>query len=251
MASVRLRWTGALVTVMVPHACALSLVPGSLVSNHARAPAAVKMAWVNDPHSSGMSYVEEEWIDASQAADRALLALGPSTELEPSTIVDMVMKGFQRGTNEDVEDLFQFVEPTGKLANSYQGSAGPMKNFRIKIRKEPRWKSIANRPIAALLHMRNFTIMGGVMTDPDVRVYHVRAEPFFPDAPQAESEVIFQFELVRQRASIESGITALGSHHKCWLIDSIEPKYSDWAVRDPIGIICPDVFKKPKRSAED
>ena len=43
--------------------------------------------------------------------------------------------------------------------------------------------------------------MGSVMTDPDVRILRVRASPYFPDAAYAESEVFFNFRVVRQRAS--------------------------------------------------
>ena len=37
-----------------------------------------------------------------------------------------------------------------------------------------------------------------------------------------------------------------------WIIDNITPGFGEWEVKDPIGAgRCPDVFTRPKRSAED
>jgi len=215
------------------------------------------MVWVDDQHSQGKSWiVDAEEMDVSLAADAAALKAGPKPSLEPAEIVELMLKGFQRGSNDDIEDLFQFVHPTGDLASAHQSSAGAMSSFRWKIRKEPRWKNMANRPHAALLHMRSFEVVGGLMTDPDIRVYMVRAQPFFPDAPHAESDVNFQFEVVRIGKSSHPDFAEIdaerGMQADCWMVNRIEPKYEDWAVRDPINAgRCPDTFKAPKRSAED
>lgn len=210
-----------------------------------RAPAAVMMAWVDKPLSD-----DGAWRSTDvNAAELAKLAAGPSPSLEPSEIVDVMMKAFQRGTNEDIEELFQFVDPAGQLASEQASEeASPyhaMTMFRIRIRTEPRWRNIAARPHAALLRMRSYEIVGGVMTDPDIRVYMVRAHPFFPDAPDAESSCDFQFQLVRQRGSDVSESAA-----GCWMVDHIEPKYQGWTVKDPLDNgRCPDVFIAPKRFA--
>ena len=60
---------------------------------------------------------------------------------------------------------------------------------------------------AALFKMRSWEVLGSVMVDPDVLLYGVRASPFFPDAPEAESEALFQFQLVRQHV-----INSLSKH---------------------------------------
>jgi hypothetical protein len=238
----------ALALVPPPGAC---LLAGRVV-RPSPPRAVVNMQWVNAQHSQGMLWVDD---DNDASPERSKLAAGPSPSLKPAEVVELLLNGFQRGSNADVEDLFKFVLPSGELAVQHsRGSADPMVNFRIKVRKEPRWKNIAGRPQAALMHMRKYDVMGGVMTDPDVRIYMVRAEPFFPDAPHAESDVVFQLELVRVRASRASG-TADGEQTaaaNCWMVNRIDPKFEDWAVRDRIHAgRCPDVFKPPKRSAED
>ena len=85
-------------------------------------------------------------------------------------------------------------------------------------------------------------------------LYGVRASPYFPDAPDAESEALFQFQMVRQHAnSHPSAAAALGERAGCWQVNDITPDYSAWVVKDPIhNGRAPDVFKLPKSfSAED
>ena len=85
--------------------------------------------------------------------------------------------------------------------------------------------------------------MGSVMTDPDVRILRVRASPYFPDAAYAESEVFFNFRVVRQRASHPSAAEALGEREGCWLVSTIEADWQAWEVHDKIGAgRCPDSF---------
>lgn len=161
-----------------------------------------------------------------------------------------MLAAFQRGTNEDIAELFAFVHPSGDLAAQHQSPVGPMPKFRWNIRKEPRWKNIARRPHATLLHMRDYDILGTLGTDLDVRLYRVRAHPYFPDAPHAESVVIFQFQLVRHCSHFAPPeiVEALGTLADCWLVNAIEPSYGEWEVKDPINASrCPDTFKMPKR----
>jgi len=67
--------------------------------------------------------------------------------------------------------------------------------------------------------------------------------------------VTFRFDVVRQTVnefSHPSAAEALGERANCWIIDNITPNMGEWVVKDPIGAgRCPDVFRKPKRSAED
>ena len=107
---------------------------------------------------------------------------------------------------------------------------------------------------AALFKMRSWEVLGSVMVDPDVVLYGVRASPFFPDAPEAESEALFQFQLVRQHASSHpSAAEALGDRAGCWMANDIMPDYSAWHVKDPIHAgRAPDYFVMPKGfSAEE
>ena len=91
----------------------------------------------------------------------------------------------------------------------------------------------------ALLHMRGYEVMGGVMTDPDIRYYMVRGQPFFPDCPEAESDVLFQFELVKVRGSMHAEMAT--PYDGCWMVNRVDPKYEDWVVRDPLSAErCPD-----------
>lgn len=179
---------------------------------------------------------------------------GPNPQLEPLQVVELMLGAFQRGSNEDIEELFAFIDPEGDLAAAHGSSAGPMSSFRWNIRKEPRWRNIAKRPQAALLKMREWQVLGHLGTDVDVRLYRIRAAPYFPDAPHAESEVVFQFQLVRQcsKYAAPGGLSVLGNRADCWMVNSIEPIYGDWQVKDKIGAErCPDTFIMPKRSAED
>ena len=95
-----------------------------------------------------------------------------------------------------------------------------MSKFRWSIRKEPRWRNIAARPHAVLLHMRDYEVLGTLGTDLDVRLFRVRAQPYFPDAPHAESEVVFQFQLVRHCTQFAHPdvVQALGTLGDCWLV---------------------------------
>lgn len=240
----------SLLLAVAPTTSAFQLPARSPGWTRSVAASAIRMQWVEQQYSKGMRWIDDDEdgeVDVSQAAARAKLKAGPAPSLEPSEIVDMMLQAFKRGTDEAIADLFQYVLPVGELAMQFDyGKAGPMTNFRIKVRTEPRWKSIASRPHAALLHMRGYEVMGGVMTDPDIRYYMVRGQPFFPDCPEAESDVLFQFELVKMRGSMHAEMAT--PYDGCWMVNRVEPKYEDWVVRDPLSAErCPDVFKLPPR----
>ena len=136
-------------------------------------------------------------IDVTIAAAHLRAKLGPSPHLTPMEVLETMLAAFQRGDDDDIEDLFQFVVPDGDLATAHaKTSAGAMACFRWTIRKEPRWQAAGARPCATLLKMRSWEVVGSVMTDPDIVMFGVRASPFFPDAPHAEAEALFQFQLV-------------------------------------------------------
>jgi hypothetical protein len=210
----------------------------------------IRLCWVDDQQQQEIAAQAAE-IDISPAADRLKCREGPSPNLTPLEVVELMLGAFQRGTNQDIEELFAFVDPNGDLAMEHaMSSAGPMAKFRWTIRKEPRWKNIARRPQAALLHMRDWQVLGHLGTDVDVRLYRVRAQPYFPDAPHAESDVIFQWKLTRHvsKGTHPDVLAALGSLADCWLVNSIEPLYGEWEVKDRLcAERCPDTFIMPKR----
>ena len=151
----------------------------------------------------------EQSIDVECASVHARAKLGPMPDLTPAEVLETMLAAFQRGGDDDVEDLFQFVVPDGDLYTRHSSSAGAMACFRWKIRKEPRWQKVYDRPCAMLLGMRSFEVVGSVMTDADIMLCGVRASPFFPDAPHAEAEAYFEFQLVRRSAQRRS------KHSKC------------------------------------
>ena len=210
--------------------------------------------WVDEQHEQGgVRYCPE--VSVEDAAAMAELMKGPSPQIEAGKVVKMVCDALKRGSNEDIEAMWNFIEPEGGLASQYRSAAGSMKAFRWKVRKEQRWKNIAARPHAAMVHMRGYELIGGLMTDVDVRQYLVRCSPFFPDAPFAESVVTFKVDVVRQFVDAKrhkEQAEALGNRANCWIIDNITPGFGEWEVKDPISADrCPDFFKPPKRSAED
>ena len=146
----------------------------------------------------------EQSIDVECASVHARAKLGPTPDLTPAEVLETMLAAFQRGGDDDVEDLFQFVVPDGDLYTRHSSSAGAMACFRWKIRKEPRWQKVYDRPCAMLLGMRSFEVVGSVMTDADIMLCGVRASPFFPDAPHAEAEAYFEFQLVRRSAQRHS-----------------------------------------------
>jgi len=81
------------------------------------------------------------------------------------------------------------------------------------------------------------------MIDADVVQCRVRASPCFPDAVQAESEVVFLWTIVRLRAHHPETSEALGAAHNCWMVHDIVADYADWHVHDPLNAErAPDFF---------
>ena len=146
-------------------------------------------------------------VDVDSAAIHARAKLGPTPDLTPAEVLETMLAAFQRGGDEDVEDLFQFVYPGGDLYQRHASPAGSMACFRWQIRREPRWQKVYARPCAMLLGMRSFEVVGSVMTDADVMRWGVRASPFFPDAPEAEAEAYFEFQLARCHPILAPGPT--------------------------------------------
>ena len=173
-------------------------------------------------------------VDVDSAAIHARAKLGPTPDLTPAEVLETMLAAFQRGGDEDVEDLFQFVYPGGDLYQRHASPAGSMACFRWQIRREPRWQKVYARPnpdpnpnpnpnphpnpnpnpnqvyarpCAMLLGMRSFEVVGSVMTDADVMRWGVRASPFFPDAPEAEAEAYFEFQLARRNHILAPGPT--------------------------------------------
>jgi hypothetical protein len=169
---------------------------------------------------------------------------GPSPELTPLNIVEAQLAAFQRGSDDDIAELYSLISPDGKMALQQKNG---MDGFRWAVRREPRWLHISARPHAALLNCRSWTVVGQLRLGLDSIVFRVSAMPFFPDAPHAESEVVFNWHLCRQLAGLgahPSAAEALGDRAGCWLVNDIEPDYSGWQVLDPSSAgKAPDSFR--------
>ena len=161
----------------------LALSPGAPVSRSAAAPRHPILRMVQNSYGPMDSWHVEKELSVTAAAAQLKCMLGPKPELEPFEVADMVLAALQRGENDDIAALFEFVMPDGQLASEHESSAGAMSKFRWKIRKEPRWKNIARRPQAALLKMRSYAVQGSIMMNPDVMIYRIKAAPYFPDCP--------------------------------------------------------------------
>ena len=62
----------------------------------ARAVPAPSMGWVDDQHSFRYEKAEEE-VDVSEAAERAKCLAGPSPDLQPLDVLDVMLRAFKRG----------------------------------------------------------------------------------------------------------------------------------------------------------
>ena len=60
---------------------------------------------------------------------------------------------------------------------------------------------------------------------------HVRATPYFPDAPGAESSVVFKWILTKLTDS--TGMGRMGAMEGRWMVHDIEADFSGWAVLNP------------------
>ena len=193
----------------------------------------------------------EPGVSVSEAAAQ-VKALLPRPELEPLQVVEAQCAAFQRGGDDDIEALFALIAPDGQLCRAYRSSAGSMPAFRWTIRREPRWTGIAGRPQAALLNMRSWHIIGSLRPTLDECYVHVRASPFFPDAPDAEGEVVFKWHLARQHADAHpEAAEMLGEAAGCWLVHDIAPEHGSWTVHDPLDAgkaPAPDFFQAPPYS---
>jgi hypothetical protein len=159
----------------------------------------------------------------------ALTPRVPTKTMPPLEIVQKQLNDLQTGDDASLNHFFSFCDREGAFANKFESSApdGPIVLFKSKIRREPRWKSIGHRPVAALLHHKNAEIVKGSnkgYIDESTFKVRVRVEPYFPDAPDAESAVLFEWLLKRQiQGSVEQPTTK-------WLVEDILPDFGGWAV---------------------
>ena len=79
---------------------ALALASRCLPSSRLGVPS---MCWIDEQDSSAI----EKVVDVAPAVDGARAALGPSPKLEPLEVLEMMLAAFQRGGNDDIEDLFK------------------------------------------------------------------------------------------------------------------------------------------------
>ena len=230
-------------TALAPHAVTSAIGPSRMHTHRLQRTAVIRLCWVDDRQQRCSSGCCNRHIPA----DRLKCREGPSqTSRRLKSLNSCLVHSREpikhRGT----------LRVCGSQWRSRNGhamsSAGPMAKFRWTIRKEPRWKNIARQPQAALLHMRDWQVLGHLGTDVDVRLYRVRAQPY-PRAPHAESDVIFQWKLTRHvsKGTHPDVLAALGSLADCWLVPSIR-RYGEWEVKDRLcAERCPDTFMCPSR----
>ena len=75
---------------------------------------------------------------------------GPDPSLSPADVVLAQLELLQRGDNEALEECWKYVSPYGPLTDVHHSSAGPCARFKWTIKREPRWRQIGSRPMAAL-----------------------------------------------------------------------------------------------------
>ena len=160
------------------------------------------------------------------------LSLAPAGPLQ---IVQRQLACLQRGDDHDFDEFFEYVDPKGAFAVAHATSAsdGPVARLRWTMRREPRWKSIGSRPMAALLHHKAHEVVRGTnrgYVDESTFRCSAKVMPYFPDAPAAESTVTYSWLLRRQMCG------TLANPETLWMVDQIEPVFGAWAVDDPISV---------------
>ena len=153
---------------------------------------------------------------------------------EPLEIVREQLSCLQRGEDEDLNKFMSFVDYEGPFAEQFYSSApdGPIVLFRSKIRREPRWRRIGQRPVAALLYHKSADIIKGAnkgFVDGSTFRVRVRVQPYFKDAPEAESAVLFEWLLKRQL------VGSLAKPETIWKVDNIAADFSGWFVDADAG----------------
>jgi len=187
------------------------------------------------PRSAGpLSLSHRTNTNSAIRARQSIMQSSVALDIEPLQIVPEQLDALRSGSDQDFTHFFQFVDPRGELARSHASSApdGPVVMFRAKVRREPRWKSIGLRPHAALLKHKSSEIIRSRnkgYVDDDTFCARVRVLPFFPDAPSAESEVLFQWILRRQLTG------SLGAPKLVWRVDDISADFGGWVVKKEVG----------------
>lgn len=158
-----------------------------------------------------------------------IVASAVDANIEPLDIVRHQLSALQRGGDEDLAAFMQYCDPMGELCAAHDSSAsdGPLALFKAKIRREPRWRRIGQRPLAALLHHKSADIIKGAnkgYSDDSTFRVRVRVQPHFPDAPEAESEVLFDWLLRR------SLVGSLSAPKTIWRVDQVSADFSGWSV---------------------
>jgi len=143
-------------------------------------------------------------------------------------VIAQQLEALQSGGDEDLDRCWAFVSPYGPLSDVHASSAGPRARFKWTIRREPRWRQIGGRPYAALLNLHKWELLGSLYKDENTFICRVRVFPFFPDAPFAEPQTVFQWTL--SRLSDSTGMGRLGDLEGCWVVHHIEADFSGWFV---------------------
>lgn len=155
------------------------------------------------------------------------LKLQAAIATEPLDIIQSQLELLQRGADDDLRKFFSFCDLEGSFAARFANSSpdGPMTLFRSRIKREPRWKNIGQRPVAALLHHKQADIVKtpGFLDDATFQV-RVRVKPWFPDAPDAEAAVLFDWLLRRQFSG------SLDRPELIWRVEDIAASFDGWAV---------------------
>jgi len=165
-------------------------------------------------------------------SEDALSSPSPEDALSPLSIVEEQIAAMQQGPDdESLNRFWSFVDPGGGLAAKHATSAaeGPVARFRQMMRysSHPRWKHIPKRPLAALLECRNVEIFKGSnrgFVDDQTFKVRVTARPYFPDVPDAESTVLYEWLLRRQV------VGSVASPRAVWRVDDITPDWPGWVV---------------------
>ncbi len=155
---------------------------------------------------------------------------GPSSSYDPLEVIAAQLSALQVGSDEELDRAWEFVDPDGPLALAHSSSAGARSRWKWEVRREPRWRQIGARPMAALFRHSGWSLTSVMEPTPHKCIVRVRAHPWFPDAPHAESEATFQWELVKQPEASPAASSYEVSHPGCWLVHQIEADFGGWQV---------------------
>ena len=154
--------------------------------------------------------------------------------LEPLEIIQEQISALQQGPDdESLARFWSFVDPAGALSAAHDTPAagGSLVRFQQKMRcggrASGRWSKIHMKPLVALLECHDAEIVKGPnrgFVDGQTFVARVKARPCFPDAPDAEASVLFEWVLRRQVTG------SLAAPRAVWRVDDIQPDWQGWNV---------------------